>query len=154
MTNDMDDAEDGGGEHAPHPASVNGENTVHSCSKAYGVSSRLCFSKARSARNRETPGCSPPTRLKLATFGVAPGGMELGQIEVTAHTLHWSHLAGPREFKVRRQVGQESQRRPAGVEKAAPHSSPSDPVSPVVRDQNVNPFSSQAVRARLSLLLS
>jgi hypothetical protein len=52
------------------------------------------------------------------------------------------------------QVGQESNLQPAVVEKAASHSSPSDPVSLVRRDQNLSPFSSQAVSRRLSLLLS
>jgi len=60
----------------------------------------------------------------------------------------------PHEFRLSRQVGQESNLQPAVLEHAAPHSSPSHPVSPVVRGQNSSHFSSQAVWARLSLLLS
>jgi hypothetical protein len=43
------------------------------------------------------------------------------------------------------QVGQESNLQPAVLENAAPHSSPSDPVSPVGSALNLSPFSSQVV---------
>jgi len=83
------------------------------------------------------------------------GGMHWGQLRVNARALRESHKArNPHEFRLLGQVGQESNLQPAVLEKAASHSPASDLVSPVVRGQNLSPFSSQAVCARMSLLLS
>ena len=55
-----------------------------------------------------------------------------GQIGVNARTLCRRHGAAiPMNSRFTGQVGQESNLQPAVLEKAAPHSSPSDPVSPV-----------------------
>src|SRR5262245_4703551 len=108
------DAEDDDGEHAPHSAAVNGWSKAHSCSKAYGVSSRSHTSKARSARNGETPGCSPPTRPQSATIGDALGGIRLGSKRGQSTHIGLAPCGcSAHKFRIFGQVGQDSHWRPA-----------------------------------------